>query len=103
MLYISSEFPPGPGGIGQHTASLLKVLPEKQRIYLLTNQDYCKRTEAESFNGKELKSQQFLHLFISRSKKLYSLRRFGQAICLVFRTRPKRVIVSGRFPLWLGG
>lgn len=103
MLIISSEFPPGPGGIGQHTASLLKVLPEKQRINLLTNQDYCKREEAESFNKKQLKARQSLHLFVSRSKKLYSLRRFGQAICLVFRTRPKRVIVSGRFPLWLGG
>lgn len=103
MLIISSEFPPGPGGIGQHTASLLKALPEKERINLLTNQDYCKREEAESFNKKQLKTRQSLHLFVSRSKKLYSLRRFWQAICLVFRTRPKRVIVSGRFPLWVGG
>ncbi len=103
MLYISSEFPPGPGGIGQHTASLLKALPENQKVDLLTNQDYCMQEEADLYNSKELKARQAIHFFTSREKKLYSLRRFWQAMRLVRRTRPDKVIVSGRFPLWVGG
>jgi len=103
MLLISSEFPPGPGGIGQHTASLLQAWPESDAVHLLTNQDYCSPKEAAQYQVALLRASQKLIPFVSRDKPLYPFQRALQALQLVRNTKASRIIVSGRFPLWLGG
>ena len=102
-MIISSEFPPGPGGIGQHTASLLRAWPKGNPILLLTNQDYCSPQEAAQYQAAHLRASQKLIPFVSRDKPFYPFQRALQALQLVRNTKASRIIVSGRFPLWLGG
>jgi phosphatidylinositol alpha-1,6-mannosyltransferase len=103
LLIIASEFPPGPGGIGQHAASFLRALPAQMSVHILANQDYCSPEQAKEYNSRELKPNHQFTPFISRNKRLYPMRRAIQAIRMVKSTCSERVIVSGQFPLWLGG
>jgi len=103
IFIISSEFPPGPGGIGQHTASLLKAWPEAEAVHLLTKQDYCSPQQAAHYNADHLSTHQQITHFVPRGRPLYPLRRAIQALKLVPETQASRILVSGRFPLWLGG
>ena len=53
ILFISSEFPPGPGGIGNHAWNLVRNLNSIVPVDVLTISDYVSIRESESFDQKE--------------------------------------------------
>ena len=50
ILFISSEFPPGPGGIGNHAWNLAKQLNKDYEIDVLTVSEYATKAECDSFD-----------------------------------------------------
>ena len=53
-LILSSEFPPGPGGIGAHALALARGLVDRGwGLEVLTRQDYVDVEEIEAFNRRE--------------------------------------------------
>lgn len=51
LLMLSTEFPPGPGGIGTHAYQLaLNLRKTGWDVAVLTSQDYVSDTEIEAFN-----------------------------------------------------
>ena len=51
FLMITSEFPPGPGGIGNHAYNLAKYLKiNGKEIKVLTVSDYTGKAESENFD-----------------------------------------------------
>ena len=52
-LIVSSEFPPGPGGIGTHAFELAGGLVRQGwDVEVLTSQDYATDREVVEFNGR---------------------------------------------------
>jgi phosphatidylinositol alpha-1,6-mannosyltransferase len=102
ILVIASEFPPGPGGIGQHASSLVHALSSYQPVTVLAHQDYAEPSEIAVFNG-QLSNQVTLIPFVRRWGKLQLIYKIITAIKLYKRLLPERVIVTGRFPVWVGG
>jgi phosphatidylinositol alpha-1,6-mannosyltransferase len=99
ILLVSSEFPPGPGGIGTHAYSLAISLVELgYDVNVLTLADYAAQTEILQFdlNNSELN--------IIRLKRL----RIGITQCyrvfmylkLILFKNPDVIIHSGRFGLY---
>lgn len=103
IIIISSEFPPGPGGIGQHAFSMAKALSSRFNVVILANQDYCSLEDKKRFLHDEVSGAFELNLFVSRKVLLYPIGRVIQAIRFVQSYKPDLVIVSGMFPLWIGG
>lgn len=101
ILIISSEFPPGPGGIGQHAYSLALALCKSQNVVVLANQDYANETEIGAFNSA-LPTNLNVIRFAKRAGKITSIKRIVQAIKLVKNSNPRLVYTSGLFPLWVG-
>ena len=50
ILIISMEFPPGPGGIGNHALNLSKYLSQYFSIDVLTNADYAEDRDIIDFD-----------------------------------------------------
>tara|TARA_B100000945_G_scaffold311726_1_gene305347 strand:- start:2782 stop:3906 length:1125 start_codon:yes stop_codon:yes gene_type:complete len=50
ILFISSEFPPGPGGIGNHAWNLVKQLNKDCEVDILTVSEYATKAECNSFD-----------------------------------------------------
>jgi phosphatidylinositol alpha-1,6-mannosyltransferase len=101
FLIISSEFPPGPGGIGQHAFSLAQALTAHGQVHVLANQDYCTDAECEAF-AQSLPEGITLARFASRTHKLAPILRILQAFRQVGEVAPIKIFVTGRFPLWIG-
>lgn len=54
LLLLSTEFPPGPGGIGTHAHQLALGLRERGwEVAVLTRQAYAAREEIEAFNREQ--------------------------------------------------
>ena len=54
ILILTTEFPPGPGGIGTHAYELAQWLPEYGwRVRVCACQDYAEREEIVRFNQKQ--------------------------------------------------
>lgn len=54
LLLISTEFPPGPGGIGTHAYQLAQNLVQLGwQVSVITRQDYAAPPELEQFNHKQ--------------------------------------------------
>lgn len=50
ILVLSSEFPPGPGGIGTHAFQLASGLNKNHAVHVLACQDYMTCPEVKKFN-----------------------------------------------------
>ncbi|MBK8551409.1 MAG: glycosyltransferase family 4 protein [Ignavibacteria bacterium] len=98
ILLISSEFPPGPGGIGNHAYNLAKSLKQNEiEVKVLTVSDYVDKTTEENFDRK-------INFNIVRFKRYKSrLKTYRKRIKLIFQTLKKEkfthTIFSGRFSL----
>lgn len=102
ILLISSEFPPGPGGIGRHAADLSLALSNKGfLVNIFSTLDYVDNESIEDFISH-------LHPGI----QLFPLKRRGwktyiDRLNTIFKELNKntydRIIVTGMFPLWVGG
>lgn len=100
-LIISTEFPPGPGGIGQHAASLALALSKYGTIEVLCNQEYAEQLEIDSYNAS-LPDNIKINQFKKRGSITTPFLRIFQAIKLAKIQKDAQIIVSGRFPLWIG-
>lgn len=95
VLLITSEFPPLPGGIGNHAYTLAKYLYEQDfKISVLT--DFRSEKEDIAFDDK----QNFNITRIQRNK-LTQFQRIRKAFSLAKQN--ETIICSGKFSLWLGG
>lgn len=101
VLIISSEFPPGPGGIGQHAASFALAFSVNKEVHVLANQDYTNADELKKYHAS-LPNSIRITAFANRSGRFTFLRRLRQSFVLTKNLKPNQVYVTGRFPLWAG-
>lgn len=95
FLIISSEFPPLPGGIGNHAYALAKFLQNSgYQISVLT--DFRSEKEDIVFDAQQ-------KIFTSRVYRTVftPLKRIIKAFSLAKNN--STIICSGKFPLWIGG
>lgn len=95
---ISSEYPPGPGGIGFHAYSLTMALYKAGcRVAVLSNADYADAVLVGKFDTGEPYP-------IRRFRRRRGLTTLGRCIDL-FRAlsefRPRHAVITGRFPIWM--
>lgn len=99
FLMITSEFPPGPGGIGNHAYNLAKYLKiNGKEIKVLTVSDYTGKAESENFD----KLQNFK---ITRFERYGNrVKTYLERISLIKKNLREgkftHVIFSGRFALF---
>ena len=100
VLIICSEFPPQPGGMGNHAYNLAVQLSNRNYdVSVLT--DY--RTSAKVVENDFDSRQNFIILRIPRFKILiYTyLKRLWAFHKLIESNKPDVLIASGKFPLWM--
>ena len=97
---ISTEFPPGPGGIGSHAYSLTEALSNKGwEMDVFTCGDYSAKQTIVDFDRK----QSFkIHRFRRKGWLTYFYRLYDVAHYIRKQGGGKIVIVSGKFSLWIG-
>lgn len=101
VLLLSSEYPPGPGGIGNHAYSLSKELARSGIfVYVVCDADYASRDEVEK-HDKALPENLVVKRVFREGFKT-SFRRIQQAALIVKQKKITSVIVSGRFSIWTG-
>lgn len=102
ILIVSSEFPPGPGGIGNHAYSLSKALALADcNVWVVTDADYAKHEEIEQFD-KQIPTginimrvyREGVRTYLERIKKVFHVIRYQKI---------DTIILSGRYSLWIGG
>ncbi len=98
ILLISSEFPPGPGGIGQHAYSLATALNKLNSFVIITTiSDYSTKEEERQF---DLENSQFEIIRFKRYFPILTqLHRFLKILITIYKNPPKAIILTGRFPL----
>lgn len=101
ILLISSEFPPGPGGIGRHAYSITEALVDAgHTVCVLTESDNASPAEFAWF--AQAYQNRFQIVRTPRKGLLTYLLRLKNAWQLLSSFKPDIVIVSGKFSLWLG-
>jgi len=100
ILILSSEFPPGPGGIGTHAYQLAKNFAlASHEVQVLTPQDYASDNEIVIFNG----SQPFAVSRFIRGKSTFikALTRISKLNSTLRNFKPEVVLVSGSRSIWM--
>lgn len=103
ILLVASEFPPMPGGIGNHAYCLAQELARlKYSVTVLTEQREQQHGEWSEF----VRSNPEIKIIGVRRKRIdlvtYFLRVL-QFYKLLFQISDLTVIFSGKFPVWLSG
>jgi phosphatidylinositol alpha-1,6-mannosyltransferase len=99
ILFLTSEFPPQPGGIGNHAHQLARYLSEYYKVTVLADQRSSDGKEESLFD----EHQPFIIKRIKRRTLIlisYLIR--IQASINLLKSNDL-VLVSGKFPLWVGG
>ena len=99
ILIISSEFPPGPGGIGNHAFNISKELDRRgYQIIVNTKSDYVDENQEIMFDlncpykiFRFKRKKTTLHTWIHRIKIIRST---------IINNNIKHVIISGEFSIW---
>lgn len=100
ILLISSEFPPGPGGIGSHAYNLCMQLSKLGwAVRVVARQDYASEREVNEFNSKLIFN--IIRLNPVPSMILEFLYRSVVIAFILITWRPEVVIVSGERQVWL--
>ena len=99
ILIISSEFPPGPGGIGYHAYSLANAfVAKKYHVKVMSPADYASEKEVLQFDSNQC-------FDISRFPRI-GWRTYINRLKLVnvelATTTYTSVILTGKFSLWIG-
>lgn len=100
VLIFSTEFPPGPGGIGVQTYHLARNLSKTQwEVLVLAKQEYASHEEILAFN----QLQPFLvNQWPGASKIANQSFERWQTLCGTLRSfRPQILIASGESAVWL--
>jgi len=100
LLILSTEFPPGPGGIGTHAYQLATGLTKRGwEVVVLTPQDYASEEEILSFNSSQpFPIVRLRHYPGSLPEGLY---RLSVLIRWFYRWSPDVSIASGERAVWL--
>ena len=102
ILLISSEYPPGPGGIGNHAYSLTKALAEKGfELFVITNADYAESERIYEFDRSQYKNIQIIRIQRSGIRTYYN--RIRETIKVIKNNKINTILLSGKFSLWTGG
>ena len=102
LLFISTEYPPGPGGIGTHAYQLCCGLQELGwDVRALSPQDYAPDNEVDAFNrAQSFTITRLAHQSTKPSEALYRRARLLE----IYRDwSPDIVIASGEHAVWLVG
>ena len=100
ILLVVSEFPPGPGGIGNHAYNLAKYLRLNGiQIKVLTVSDFASEEDVKSFD----KSQMFEIFRFKRydNRLKTTAERFKAIKSYLNKEKFSHIIFSGRFPLMI--
>ena len=99
ILIISSEFPPGPGGIGSHASNLSSQLHKRgYQIIVNTKSDYVNENQETMF---DLKCPYEIIRFKRRKSILQTwIHRLKIIRSTIIKYNIKNVIVSGEFSIW---
>ena len=100
ILIISSEFPPGPGGIGNHAFNLSNGLSKRgYEVIINTKSDYVDKNQEVLFDTKCS-----YKIFRFRRKKTF-LQNWIHRLKIIRRTilkyDIKHVIITGEFSIWV--
>jgi glycosyltransferase involved in cell wall biosynthesis len=100
ILIVSSEFPPQPGGIGNHAYNLAKQLQLNGfSVTLLTDMRSKKGIEEQQFDAtlpfKVVRIKRYNIILLTYLKRIFKYR------SLV--TKSEIILASGKFPLWMVG
>lgn len=98
ILIVTSEFPPLPGGIGNHAVNLARQFGDHGYcVTVITDQRSASLQEDEEFDSKlpfrviRIKRESFVLLtYLKRIVKTFS-----------FAKKNEYIIASGKFPLWV--
>lgn len=101
ILFISSEFPPGPGGIGNQGYNIVKNLNSSgYKTNVITISDFANEKEVDLFDSsvpfKIIRFQRYNYKIIT------ALNRFRKLLRVIKSDNYNLIICSGRFSLWLG-
>jgi phosphatidylinositol alpha-1,6-mannosyltransferase len=99
ILIVTTEFPPGPGGIGHHAWFLAKELTKRESIHIevLCPKDYALDSEVLKFDEE---SPFKIHRF-RRVKGLTYVLRIIKLGKLLLGNSYTHFIASGKFALWM--
>ena len=99
ILLITSEFPPQPGGIGQHAYDLAYHLALTEKVKVLTDQRSADGKEENEFDAQQnfqvMRTPRYPILLFTYMQRLI--------IALQLAGKNDIVLVSGKFSLWQGG
>jgi phosphatidylinositol alpha-1,6-mannosyltransferase len=101
LLILSSEFPPGPGGIGTHAQqTAINLQKAGWEIQVITSQDYVTEQEIIEFNRK----QPFpVHRFRAISPPVREgLYRWRETSRVIREWKPDLLLATGERSVWLG-
>lgn len=100
LLLLSSEFPPGPGGIGTHAYQLADNLCSRGwKVTVVARQDYADTTEIRAFNQQ----QQFRVVTLPHIQMtlLDAVQRWQIARHCVIKEKPDLLVASGSKATWI--
>lgn len=99
VLIIASEFPPSPGGIGNHAWNLANSLSDEGlHVVVLTDHKGATPDAIQRFDS----SVNYKVVRIPRIFPFFYFLRFFRALALIKKEDIRFVIASGRFSLWIG-
>ncbi len=99
ILVISSEFPPGPGGIGHHALSLVCALVNRgYQITVMSPADFVTEEEVEVFDSQ----QRFRIIRYPRIGIKTYINRIKMTLSYLKSESVDTIILTGKFSLWQG-
>lgn len=99
LLLISSEFPPGPGGIGHHAYSLCKAMRNLgHEVTVLTVTDFTTEEDVRRFDQEH----DFRIIRFPRIGWRTYLNRISITDSHVRKNKYDAVLLTGKFSLWIG-
>lgn len=100
VLIVSSEFPPGPGGIGTHAFQLASHLSHQRiEVMVLSPQDYAVDEDIVDFNARQPFT---VRRMPNHNNKLTKYINRLRTFCCAMQTyNPHVVIASGQRTIWL--
>ncbi|MFD0933315.1 glycosyltransferase family 4 protein [Psychroflexus salinarum] len=99
ILFLTSELPPQPGGIGNHAHQLANYLSEFYEVSVVADQRSEDGGEEREFDSK----QKFSVVRVKRKSTIVIT--YIQRLLTSFKLLKSNdlLLLSGKFPLWLGG
>ena len=100
LLLLTTEFPPGPGGIGTHAYQLAQHLTQLGwYVTVISPQDYISEADIQEFNRKQ--SYSIVHLNHSTSFVTKGLSRLKVVHAWMHHHKPHVMLASGSRAVWL--